>query len=365
MKILHYINNLGSGGAEKLLSDILPLMKEKGHEVSLLLSSSEKNVEKFEHAIRKANIPIINLKRNVFDIIQIPEIIRLIRREKYDVVHAHLFPTQYWLAIASFFVPKKTIFIKTEHSVYNSRNRRAYLKGFERFIYSRYKSIIAITEMVNVVFTNWLQHPNIVTINNGVNLSEIRAQQQIFDDGDYEYIEKSKFNILMVGRFDFIAKDQLTLLKALALLDDDVCLYFAGEGPNCDNIINEAIKLKIENRCFFLGLRQDVYKLMSLVDLNVLSTRKEGLSGVALESLASGKPFIGSDVEGVNDIVPDSGFLFEAGDEYSLASKITKIKTDSNYRNNLISKGLAHVQKFDIQIMVDKYLNLYKISLNR
>ncbi|SKB96032.1 Glycosyltransferase involved in cell wall bisynthesis [Soonwooa buanensis] len=360
MKVLHYINNLGSGGAEKLLSDILPIMKAKGHDVSLLLARSEHNVEKFENEIKKHHINIINLNKGNFNITQILSIIRLLRKENYDIVHAHLFPTQYWLALASFFVPKNTILIKTEHSVYNSRNRKAYLKRLERFIYNRYKAIIAITDIVNVVFTNWLKHAKIVTINNGVNLSEIHAQQANLRNQDYNFINTTKFNILMVGRFDFIAKDQLTLLKGISLLDTDVCLYFAGEGPNLDNVKNEAKALKIDDRCFFLGLRPDVYKLMSLVDLNVLSTRKEGLSGVALESLASGKPFLGSDVEGVNDIVPNSNFLFEAGNEVALAKLISEVKTNSCFRTDLVNQGVAHAKKFDIEIMVDKYLDLYQ-----
>ena len=87
-------------------------------------------------------------------------------------------------------------------------------------------------------------------------------------------------------------------------------LFLAGRGALLEHTKQFTESLGLTERVHFLGMRTDVYSLMNKVDLNVLSTNFEGLSGVTLESLASGKPFIGSDVPGVNDIVPDPRFLF-------------------------------------------------------
>ncbi|UQB67445.1 glycosyltransferase [Epilithonimonas zeae] len=364
MKILHYINNLGSGGAEKLLVDILPLISGKGNTVHLLLANGNQNIKKYEDELLKNNIRIIDLKKSLYNPAQIFNLISLIRKEKYDIVHAHLFPTQYWLAIASFFISSKTKLIKTEHSVYNSRNRKPYLKLLEIIIYKRYSTIIAITEMVNTVFTKWLNHNKIVTINNGVNLQEINSLKNS-NLSNYDFIKNDSFNILMVGRFDFIAKDQMSLIEAIHLIKNpNIKVFFAGEGPNLENVKEKVKDLGLQDCIDFLGLRTDVYKLMSLVDLNVLSTNKEGLSGVALESLASGKPFIGSNVEGVFDIVPDSSYLFPPRSPRILADKIIELKDNLLLREQNVRNAIMHVQKFDINKMVESYLIEYKNTLN-
>lgn len=361
MKILHYINNLGSGGAEKLLTDILPLMKQKGHEVHLVYSNGLKNVPRFQEIIAEAGITIINFDTSFYRPVQVMKLIKLLRKEQYDIVHAHLFPSQYWLALASFFKLSNTRFIKTEHSVFNERKQYKVLRPLEKFVYGRYDKTIGITAQVTENLSSWLQtEDNIVTILNGVNLNQIEEAKRSIDLKAYSFLELAKFNLLMVGRFDGLHKDQLSLIHALAHLPEDVYLYFAGEGPALESIRKQTEELQLHKRVCFLGVRTDVYCLMSLVDLNVLSTNTEGLSGVTLESLASGKPFIGSDVEGVNNIVPDKSFLFPKQNPVALANKILDVKNDSAFSKELVSKAACHVKKYDIADMVEKYLEIYQ-----
>lgn len=363
MRILHYINNLGSGGAEKLLSDILPLMKEKGYEVELMIANSKANVGKFEKTIQDSGIKIINLNTSFYNPLQVFKVLKYIKKNKIDIVHAHLFPTQYWLAFASIFLKSNVKLIKTEHSVYNERKGYAILRPIERFIYSRYVKIIAITEEVKLNLANWLKgdlESEITIIHNGVNLLQIRDEQENIEINHYEFIDPEFYNILMVGRFDGWQKDQKTLVKSLALLSNNFKVIFVGQGDAIDDVIKSAESLGVKDKISFLGLRQDVYKLMTLVNLNVLSTNHEGLSGVVLESLASKKPFLGSKVVGVKEIVPDARFLFTKGDEKELAEKISKIANDKEYEESLIKTALAYVEQYDINHMVNEYLKLYE-----
>src|SRR5690554_2561940 len=121
MKILHVINNIATAGAEKLLADILPKMRQRGNEVHLLISNGKKNSQKFENILLNGDVKIFNLGKSFYDPRQIWEIVKLINKEKYDIIHSHLFPTQYWVSLASYFTRHKGRYIKTEHSVYNER----------------------------------------------------------------------------------------------------------------------------------------------------------------------------------------------------------------------------------------------------
>lgn len=358
MKILHVINNLNAGGAEKLLTDILPLMKQEGHQVEVAISNGSNNVKKFEEILSNTKISIVDYNTSFYSPLLITKLYRTIKKGDYDIVHAHLFPSQYWLAFATIFLPKKIKYVKTEHSVFNERKQYAVLRPLEKFVYSRYHKIIGITQLVKENLENWLKREDVVLIHNGVNLAEIKSAKSIIDDKNVPF-DSNTFSILMTGRFDGIHKDQKTLIEALGLLDEPVDLYFAGDGPAI-NEMKEFAKTKLYgDRIHFLGMRTDVYMLMSKVNLNVLSTNTEGLSGVALESLASGKPFIGSNVEGVKDIVPDSSFLFPKQNPEKLAKKIIEIKNNPTLYNNMIVSGLKFVDNFDIKLMVKNYLKLY------
>ena len=363
MKILHVINNLNAGGAEKLLTDILPLMKQEGHVVAVAISNGSKNIKKYEIIFSEAGIRVIDYRTSFYNPFIIFKLLNTVKKGKYTIVHSHLFPSQYWLAFASIFFPKHIKLVKTEHSVFNERKQYRILRPLERFIYSRYHKIIGITQLVKENLTDWLKRDNIVLIHNGVNLSQIalaRKEQQAIRSP----ISKEKYAILLTGRFDGIHKDQKSLIEAIGLLDTPVELFFAGDGPALDEVKEFANSKSYKDCIHFLGMRTDVYSLMAQVNLNVLSTNTEGLSGVALESLASGKPFIGSDVEGVKDIVPDSSFLFPKKNPEALAQKISELRNDKNRTAVMVTQSLQFVKNYDISLMVKNYLKIYKSLLS-
>lgn len=356
MKIAHYINNLGSGGAEKLLVDYLPLMVKEGHQVDLIVSNHDKSILEYINQLKEGGIKIHNLNCSFYSFKQIYQIIKLINKNKYDIVHAHLFPSQYWLAFASFFIKSKTTLIKTEHSSYNERRKLKLFRILEKLIYSRYKSIIGITDIVSYNLRDWINdNSKIVTINNGLNLSNDNSLNNNFP----EFLEKDYYNILMVGRLSVVHKDHENLIRSLLLLNCDYHLFLAGQGPDEEYLKNLVNSLNLNDRVHFLGMRIDVRFLMEVVDLNILCSKVEGLSGVTLESLFSGKPFLGSNISGICDVVPNQEFLFENNPK-EISEKIKKARFDEDFKSYLIKEGVNHATKYDIKNMTRKYLDLYK-----
>jgi glycosyltransferase involved in cell wall biosynthesis len=163
----------------------------------------------------------------------------------------------------------------------------------------------------------------------------------------------------MVARFDLWQKDHKSLVLTMLKLDSNFRLYFAGIGPNQNNMKLLVKDLGLEDRIYFLGLRDDIFSLMKKVDLNILITRFEGLSGVVLESLAANKPFLGSNVSGVFDIVPDSRFLLLSNEPELISSKIYSLYNSKDMQNSMCKDGFDFVQNYDTQIMVDKLVSFY------
>lgn len=145
MKLLHVISSLEIGGAQRLLSDLIPLQKQQGLDVSLLVLKDEET--DFTRIIREADIPIISLNveggkvgfRNPFLSLKIRNIIK-----NFDIVHAHLVHALYLCSLAARGLNVKLVY--TEHSTSNNRRGKGFMRPIEKFIYGRYSKIVSISQ---------------------------------------------------------------------------------------------------------------------------------------------------------------------------------------------------------------------------
>lgn len=357
MKVLQLTNSLITGGAEKLLMDSLPFFIKKGVNIDLLLLDGTEhpfvlNIKKNE------GIMVYSLgKGSVYNPFLVFKIIPFLK--KYDVVHVHLFPALYWVAIAKFLSFSNIKIIFTEHSTL-SRRRNFIGKFLDRFIYSKYSKIIAISELV---YTNLKKHLNFdndrfCIIKNGVDLEKISsamASTNVF----FKNQESDQKIIIQVSRFIY-PKDQKTVINALKYLPLNIKLILVGDGglrKDCENFVEQ---LKLEERVNFLGVRMDIPQLLKSSDIIVLSSVYEGLSLSSIEGMASGRPFVASDVPGLTEVVKGAGVLFPQGNAKELASQIMKLINDPVYYSEVSNACVKRSMEFDINRMVDSNINLYK-----
>ncbi|MGQ7625001.1 glycosyltransferase [Streptococcus suis] len=365
MKVLHIINNLGSGGSEKLLEDLIPLMnKMENVEADILLLTDEKNV--FYDSLINKGVKVDVVKyRNMYDIRNIFEIKKHIVDGDYDIVHTHTFPTQYWVALSRMFIENKKVkFITTEHSTHNRRREKFYFRYIDKLIYSQYDSIISITEKTRDNLLDWIdpKHKKIdkhVVIENGVDIAKIKAALPYKKNELINGITENTKLICMVGRFSE-AKDQPTLIRAVSKLSRDIHLILVGEGPLISDNKKLAEELGISDRVHFLGFRQDIPRILKTVDIVVLSSHWEGLSLASIEGLASGKPFIASKVPGLEEIVEGHGVLFEKGNYNQLCEIITSLLNDSKIYNETAKSCVQQSKKYELNNTVISLWKLYK-----
>ena len=353
MRILHVINGLETGGAEKLITDTVPLLKKQGCEVEVLLLNGKDTP--FKKLLQKNGIKIIALGNSYYNPLAILKMIPLLKN--YDLVHAHLFPSFYFVALATFFSLKKPKLMFTEHNTSNRRLEQPVLFLLEKFIYSRYEKIICITQEVKNVLLEKLQIPSrkLVVIENGINLYEINAANAA-DRSHFGLSGKQKL-IIMVAGFRH-QKDHNTLLRALKLLPSNYKLLLVGDGDKRLEIEENIKKLGIEENVMLLGIRTDVYALIKMCDIAVLSSHWEGFGLAAAEAMACGTPTIASNVEGLAQVVNNGGLLFEKGNEDDLCKQILKLN-DEVVRQNIAKNGLKKAEQYDLKNMVSKISTLY------
>ena len=125
---------------------------------------------------------------------------------------------------------------------------------------------------------------------------------------------------------------------------------------SCQMLVKD---LGLDERVTFLGKRGDIPSLLAAVDVVVMSTHYEGMSLSVIEGMASGKPFIASDVSGVRNQVNGAGLLFPESDAEALAHLIMALRNDPAYAAEVAARCQARVAGYSIDSMVVSYLDLY------
>lgn len=363
MKILQIIDSLPetSGGA-RFVTNLTRKLAEKDIDVELLLIDGQNS--HFLDELLQANIKVHVLGVNVnrFN----PKFIKQIASflDKYDLIHVHIFPTSYIVALASLFNKSAAPIVFTEHSAFNRRAVNFFFRYAENFIYSRFTKAFAITPAVkNFLLKNLNIDTNkIKIIINGVDLAKITAAPTL--SRSKIGLTDADILILMAARFSQ-EKDYHTLIRALVLLPTQFKLIMCGDGVEKNNCQELVKSLKLDNRAFFLGNRADIYSVIKCSDINVLSSHYEGFGLSIVEAMAAKKPVVATDVEGMNKVIEGAGILFEVGDDKKLAEYILKLGSDEKYYEEISQRCYQRAQNYSLDVMVDNYISEYKKVLEK
>lgn len=361
MKVLQVINSLGTGGAEKLILDTVPKYREKGLQVDVLLLW-DNNFE-FTKKIKELDCCTIYTLReseNYKDIYSIKHIFKMKKIFKnYDVVHVHLFPSQYFAVLANFLLGNLCKLLFTEHNTTNTRMNFFVFRFLDRLIYKGYKKIIAITDDVKKVMENYLKVNKIVTINNGVDLEGVKLSKEISKVSLNSNFVESDVILTQVGGFRE-QKDQDTTIRSLKYLPKNFHLVLVGDGIRKNELVKIVNENNLENRVHFVGIRNDVNSILKAVDYIIVSSHWEGFGLAAVEGMAAKKPVLASNVKGLQEVVKDAGILFEKGNEHSLAENILTLHSNPSLYSETANKCYERAHKYDISLMVDQHIELYK-----
>ena len=345
-----------TGGAENLITESVPVFKSQGLIVDVILLNGIETP--FLAKLQATNCKIVSLsKSSVYNPFLIFKINPLLK--KYDLIHVHLFPALYWVAIAKLISFSNVKLVFTEHGTSNRRIKNIFFAPIDRFIYSFYDKIITISADVDSAIKKSLKCDNskFELIKNGINIDKI-GKATPYNDGIFSKHFCEKF-IFQFSSFQY-PKDQVTLIKSLQQLPQNVQLFLVGDGvlkSDCEALVKT---LNLQSRVHFLGIRMDVPNLLKTADVVVLSSHHEGLSLASIEGLASGKPFICSDVPGLREVVLGAGLLFEDKNEIQLSEQIISLFESASYYNQIVEKCLKRAAEFDIETMIRKEIELYK-----
>lgn len=294
---------------------------------------------------------------------------KLIDAEKPDVLQAHHPKAHAMGLLAKFFARHKPVFVFTR------RVSHPIVTGF--FAKLKYTSrlidgCIAVADSVRDQLIAYGVAPERVrTIYSGTDPERFSPRKP--DAGIIRELSLPGMPVVMlVGNFS-AHKGQHVLIEAARLLrlrGLEFTLIFAGRATDSQElrILCRAAGLP-EDGCRFLGLRDDVERLLSVASVSVNAAIKgEALSGSIRESLAMGVPAVASDISGNSEIVKDgvTGLLFPPGDSAALADRLEKVLKDPALRDKFSANSVETVRAgFTTAIMGRRTLEYYRELLAR
>lgn len=203
----------------------------------------------------------------------------------------------------------------------------------------------------NVIKMERVDPDRLVVIENGVDIEAIESnkadrRKRLRNDLG---LSLKELLLIAVGRLT-IEKGHTYLLDAfsqIAFAYPDARLAFVGEGPLRANLETQAKKLRISEKVFFLGIRDDVTELLLCADVYVQPSLSEGLSLALLEALGVGLPVVATQISGFTAVVEHekSALLVPPGEADYLAVAVKRLINDDNLRNRIAHAGNELVKK--------------------
>ena len=318
-KILFFLESLGGGGAEKVLSTIVKHIDAQRYDVTVCvitaggkydeevathvhLRSLLKNAEAYcgvEQFLYKLKYHLI------YDWLSPGWVYKLLIPHNNDVEIAFVegFATKI-LSCSTNSKAKKIAWVHCDlksqpwpiqQGIYKDRTEEA-------DAYRRYQQVICASQQVEQVMRNHYGLSNTMTIYNPLDSEEI---VQLSKQECPFRVDAAKFNIISVGRLERVkGYDQLIpIIRNIREKGNDVHLWIVGEGSQADALNSLVKEMDMRNHVTFTGFMKNPYSLMSQMNLFVCSSRAEGFSLVIAEALLLGLPVVSMKCAGPQEII--------------------------------------------------------------
>jgi glycosyltransferase involved in cell wall biosynthesis len=175
--------------------------------------------------------------------------------------------------------------------------------------------------------------------------------------GNVANIKRIKNHILLLKGFHRVVQ---AYPDVKLLLIGDV---FKGDEQVANELQDYVRENRLQENVVFLGYRADIPELLSIMDVFCLTSHKEGLPISVMEAMAAGLPVVGTDVEGIRDVIipGQSGLLVENDNADKLANALLLLLSDDAMRSRMgqEAKRLAH-SRYSLNRVVTEYGQLFQ-----
>lgn len=376
MKVLHIVDSIGLGGAQTFLKGLF----ESDHNNELYLYPLRRKEPQIEikpsinsHLVTQSSSAKYSLK-------PVEEILNIIKQEKIDIIHCHLFRS----IITGIIVKRKYPAVKLvihEHGEINYDNLKNVL--YRKILQYNEKNIEKIIAVSGSTRNNLISKTRIPE--NKISLLYNYFQPHESNNLDLAVNEKighdpETFKIGYVGRLNPV-KGIDTLIEALKILqtqrnrEENGCakldnkkikLYILGEGP-LEKTLKSMVSInKLEDSVLFMGYVKDAFKYFKMFDCIVMPSHHEACSMVLFEAMSQKVPVIVSNVESLNEFIrhQQTGLLFEKSNAKDLCEKVCFTINNPILVKEYAIQAKSTIKKLTLQAYIQQLNQFYTEIIN-
>ncbi|SFF28365.1 Glycosyltransferase involved in cell wall bisynthesis [Paenibacillus catalpae] len=361
-KILFLITGLDHAGAEMQVIELARGLTAKGWTAQII--SMIKPTINVENLNREGiQINTLDMNKGAPDPRAIWKLRRLIMDFSPDIIHSHMIHANL-LARITRLVTYMPVLISTAHNTNEG--------GKIRMLMYRLTDSLCnlMTNVSQDAVDSFIQKGastkrKIMFVPNGINLKRFKKNADSYDSLRHELGLEDEFVWLAVGRLSMV-KDYPTLLKSFkqVIQHNSKCqLLIVGDGEDRQALELQSKSLGLDNKIKFLGIRDDIPRIMNASNAYVMSSLWEGMPMVLLEASACELPMVATDVGGNREVVKEgmSGYLARASDSEHLAERmISLMALSANDREVMGRKGREFVMNhYEMDAIIAKWESLY------
>jgi glycosyltransferase involved in cell wall biosynthesis len=343
--ILFVIDGLGMGGAEKLLGQTAPALREEGFDVRVCaLQVRQGNPAASDLDRQHIPVDLVPLNR-LRDVRGVAQLIRYFSGKRVDVLHAQLEAAN---ILGPLFarcrgVPAFTTLHTIETPKGRARSRSVLLNQVLKSCCSR---ILCVSEHVRQHYLARLRFPpdRLTTLYNGIDLAPFATAR------DLRFKTRALLGIpagtpvlttVAVLRPPKGIEFMIEAMPHVLARRPETRYLIVGDGEHETALKALATRLGLDGRVIFAGRRSDIPAVMGASDIFVLPSVNEALPTVLVEAMAAGLPIAATDIGGIPEMVEPgvNGILLPPRDPAKLAHACCRLLDDPGWAARLGSRG--------------------------
>lgn len=365
--VLHLIDTSGPGGAETIFMNLLEAFNQgQFRSIPLVTPGSWAEAKLTERGI-KANVCHA---KGSFASGYLLEIVRLVRRERIDLIQAHLPGANVYASIAGVLTrtPVVSIFHGSVDMAEHERLRWAKVGA----INTGSRRIVAVSNHLkaDLLERTSLSAKKMQVIHNGVDIarftpSKMNLLRRELSLSPESFIVCSLGNVRPAKGYDHLIEAAGQVVREAPHIH--FVIAGQGKGQLLARLQEMRRRRQLQGNVHFLGFREDAVSILSSSDVFLLPSTSEGFSISTIEAMACGLPVVATRSGGPEEIVTSGvdGQLIPATSSTSIAETILELARDAALRKRLgRAASVTAAKKFSLEAMLQEYERLYGELLN-
>lgn len=379
MKIAVFIYSLAGGGAERVVSQLVPFLEQKGIDVYLVLMSKKsdfffqtknkpfylENSNASENGILKLiKIPILAYRYHLF-----------LKKNGINKSFSFLTRPGFISVVTKFFDSKRKIIISERSNSsyqYGYKNLQSKINSFLiKKLYPKADLIVAnsIGNANDLIDNFQVSYSRIKTVYNPINIKDIEKIEPIKEFFDIEF-----FNLVTIGRLDKGKNHELLIRTIVGITSKKIRLYIFGTGELFEDLNGLIYELNLKDSVYLMGFESNPFPYLKGADLFVFSSNHEGFPNVILEAMACNIPIVSTNCpSGPNEIfetdlpytssenkITKYGILVPRNNASKMREAILYMMENKIYYNRCKEKLNKRIYDFEKEKVLEKFYTILK-----